>query len=417
MIALVKMSLKLLLRNKGFLFFLIATPVVSVLILGIKMEVTSYSEDFGKRTVLELQDYTERAVYMADTSKCIIKVYDASRSGLSDYVLEQLAGLGIYSVCRADVSNLTEKEVRQAAKKDAFDDRAGMLVYLKKDFDEAVLSGSWEEGIRLYEVLEDERAELFRTDLSELLGRVRQLQKLTGNDTEKLMEMLQDIQKLLPEKELVSIAGKESVQLSHRQMGQQAQMGYAFAIITLGFLFCGVCVAHSVIRERDNKVLTRILMTKTGSGKYFASKFLLALFISILQTLVLAVCLCFIPDLDVGINMLSLLLMILMLGLIFSVLSLLTGVIIGDIMSSNYAVFTIWTISSLLSGLYFPLDNTTKVLKVISYLMPQRWFMEASKLLLAGDKGAYSMILYITAAYLIVFISVGSVGIKMKRYE
>lgn len=63
-----------------------------------------------------------------------------------------------------------------------------------------------------------------------------------------------------------------------------------------------------------------------------------------------------------------------------------TGVVLGDIMSSNYAVFAIWSISALLSGLYFPLDDTTKALKTLSYLMPQRWFMDASELLLAETK-------------------------------
>ena len=86
-------------------------------------------------------------------------------------------------------------------------------------------------------------------------------------------------------------------------------------------------------------------------------------------------------------------------------------------MSSNYAVFAIWSISAMLAGLYFPLDDTTKALKTLSYLMPQRWFMDASELLLVGDKGAYSMVLCITVAYLITIISIGSVGLKIKRHE
>ena len=84
---------------------------------------------------------------------------------------------------------------------------------------------------------------------------------------------------------------------------------------------------------------------------------------------------------------------------------------------SNYAIFSIWSISALLAGLYFPLDNTTKLLKTLSYLMPQKWFMDAAKLLLSGDNSAFSMIICITVAYLIVIISVGGVGLKIKRYE
>ena len=417
MITLVKMSLKLLLRNKGFLFFLIVTPILSTVILSIKMDHTVYSDNSDKELVIELSDYVEKAVYVGDTSACIIKVYDASNSELSEYVLNQMAGTGMFSVCRADVSGLTEEEIDDAAKRDAFDDRAGMLLYLKDDFDEAVLSGNWEQGIKLYAVSEDERQEIFVTELTELLGRIKQVQTIVGDDVTVMLEMLTEIEDELLEKEIVNFAGKEAIELTEKQINQRTQIGYAFAFITLGFLFCGVCVAHSVIEEQNNKVFTRVLLTKLSGRDYFISKFAVAIVISLMQTIVLAICLSFIPGLDVGMCMISFLFIIFLLGLIFGTLSLLIGVILGDVMSSNYAVFAIWSISALLAGLYFPLDDTTKALKTLSYLMPQRWFMDASELLLVGDKSAYSVVLCVTVAYLIVIISVGGVGLKIKGYE
>ncbi len=417
MIALVKMNFKLLLRNKGFLFFLIATPILSAIILSIKMEYTIYSDNSDKELVIELRDSAEKAVYVGDTSKCIIKVYDASNSELSEYVLKQMTKLGIFSICRADVSGVTKEEIDEMAKRDAFDDRAGMLLYLGADFDKAVLSGKWEQGIKLYDVSADERKKLFITELTDVFTRIKQVQTIAGDDGTVMRKMLTEIENELPQKEVVNFSGKESIELTERQINQRNQIGYAFAIITLGFLFCGVCVAHSVIEEQNNRVFTRVLLTKLSDRDYFISKFMIAFVISLMQTIVLAICLFLVPALDVGINRISFLFIIFLLGLIFCVLSLLIGIILGDVMSSNYAVFAIWSISALLAGLYFPLDNTTKALKTLSYLMPQRWFMDASELLLVGDKSAYSMVLCVTAAYLIVIISVGSVGIKIKRYE
>ena len=417
MISLIKMSLKLLLRNKGFLFFLLVTPALSAFILSLKMEHTVYNAETEKAVVLELEDNTKKAVYVGNTSACIIKVYDGSKSELSEYVLNQMAANGMFSICRCDVSDLTEEEVAEIAEKDAFDDRAGMLLYLKKDFDEAVLNNKWEQGFQLYVVSEDERHELFQTELTDLLERIKQVQMIVGNDIPVMLEMITDIQDNMLKKEVVNLAGKEEIALTEQQVNQRTQIGYAFAFITLGFLFCGVCVAHSVIEEQNNKVFTRVMLTKLSRRDYFLSKFVVAFFISVLQTLVLAVCLSLIQGLDVGISMISFLLVIFLLGLIFSTLSLLLGVILGDVMSSNYAVFSIWSISGLLAGLYFPLDDTTKALKTLSYLMPQRWFMKASELLLIGDKSAYSMLLCVTVAYLIVIISVGGVGLKIKRYE
>lgn len=417
MIELVKISLKLLLRNKGFLFFLLATPALSAFILSVKMDHAIYADDSNKEVILELKDCTDKAVYTGDTSACIIKAYDASNSELSEYVLNQMAATGMFSVCRADASNLTEDEVEEIAKKDAFDDRSGMLLYLKVDFDEAVLDGAWEQSVQLYVVSEDERQELFVTELTDLFARIKQVQSFTGNDITAILEMLTDIQDKLPEKRIVNLAGREELALTEQQINQRTQIGYAFAFITLGFLFCGVCVAHSVIEEQNNKVFTRIMLTKLSSRDYFISKFVVAVIISVMQTLVLAVCLSFIRGLDVGMSGVSFLVVIFLLGLIFGTVSLLLGVILGDVMSSNYAVFAIWSISALLAGLYFPLDTTTKALKALSYLMPQRWFMDASELLLVGDKSAYSMLLCVTAAYLIIIISVGGVGLKVKYHK
>lgn len=417
MIALVKSSIKLLLRNKGFLFFLIVTPILSTLILSIKMDHAVYSDPSDERVILELKDPDDRAVYVGDTSACIIKVYDASSSELSEYVLNQMAGLGMFSICRADVRGMTEEEIEECAGRDAFDDRAGMLIYLKEDFDEAVLAGDYAPGMQLYDVSNDERQELFTEELAELLSRIKQVQGVAGNDPSAIMETLTGVQNHLPKKEVVHFARKEDVALTNQQVDQRTQIGYAFAFITLGFLFCGVCVAHSVIEEQNNKVFTRIMLTKTKHRDYFAAKFIVAFAISLMQTAVLGICLFLMPGLDVGMSMGNFLMIIFLLGFIFSTLSLLLGVVIGDVMSSNYAVFAVWSISALLAGLYFPLDHTTKTLKTLSYLMPQKWFMDASELLLTGDKSAYSMVLCVTAAYLIVIISVGGVGLKIKRYE
>lgn len=417
MISLVKMNLKLLLRNKGLLFFLLITPAVSAIILSLKTNHTIYQDTEGGALILELEDTADRAVYVGNTSACIIKVYDASKTGLSEYVLNEMAESGMFSICRCDVSGLTEEEVEEIAKRDAFDDRAGMMLYIKEDFDEAVLEGAWERGIQLYAVSEDDRQELFVSELAGLLGRIKQVQGLIGSDIPAILETLSGIRQNMPEKRVVNLVGREEVVLTEMQINQRTQIGYAFAIITLGFLFCGVYVAHSVIEEKNNSVFTRIMLTKISNREYFLSKFAVAFIICVLQTMVLTVCLSFIPGLDIGMSVVSFSFVIFLLGLIFSSLSFLLGVILGDAMSANYAAFSIWSISALLAGLYFPLDDTTRALKAISYLMPQKWFMDASELLLIGDKNAYSVLLCVTAAYLIVVISVGGVGLKIKRYE
>lgn len=417
-LTLLKMNIRLLLRNKGFLFFLCVTPIVSTIILGLKTgDSVNFEEEGARSRILELKDITARAVYAGDTTALIVKVYDASGTELSEYVLEELTKSGMYSVCRADVSGMAGEAVTEQAKKDAFDDRAGVLLYLKPDFDRGVLEGNLEEALLTYMVSEDERLELFDEELTEELSQLHSLAASTGMDAEEITEFLKEMEEQLPKKEVVSLSGKKDIALTAEQTACRDRIGYAFAIITLGFLFCGVCVAHTVIEEQENKVYTRIMLSGIGRQTYLGAKLVMALMISVLQTVILGICLFVAGNTDFGMNQFAFLMLIFLLGLIFSMVSLSMGILIGDVMSANYAVFALWSISALLAGLYFPLDSTSAILKAISYLMPQKWFLRAAELLFVGDKSVYSMVICITAAYLIVILSVSGVGLKIRRAD
>lgn len=414
---LLKMNIKLLLRNKAFLFFLCLTPIVAVAVLNLKTESTLYEEKKERTNLIELDECSDNAVYVGDTSAFIIKVYDASNTELSEYVLQGLAQSGMFSVCRCDVSAMTEEEVVEQAKRDAFDDRAGALLYMKKDFEQSVLHGDYAGAIQIYDVSDDERWELFEADLSAILAQIHQLSAKMGVDSVKVLETLNAMKEAMPEKDVISFSGKEDIALTSEQSACRDRIGYAFAIITLGFLFCGVCVAHTVIQEQENKVYTRLMLSKLSQPEYLCSKLAMTVMISMVQTLILGIYMFIAKDMDFGINKLSFLVIIFFLGLLFSVISFVVGVLLGDVMSSNYAVFSVWSISALLAGLYFPLDNTSAALRTLSYLMPQRWFLKAAERLLVGDKNVFSMVICITIAYLVVFMSIGSIGLKAKRTE
>lgn len=416
-VSLLKMNMRILLRNKAFLFFLCLTPIIAVIILSLKTESTLYEEKEERTSVIELEDCTKKAVYKGDTYAFIIKVYDASHTELSEYVLKSLASSGMFSVCRCDVSDMSEEEVHEQIKKDAFDDRAGVLVYLKENFDACVMEAQYDGAIQIFDVSDDDRIELFETELTDLLVQLHQLAGSNGIEQHQIPEILNQINDAIPQKQVVNFNGKEEVALTKQQSAHKDHIGYALAILTLGCLFCGVFVAHTVIEEQNNKVYTRMMLSQLTQMEYMLSKLVISVIITIMQTLILAVCIFVVKDIDFGINKLSFLVIIFLIGLIFSVLSFVIGVLVGDVMSSNYAVYIVWTISALLSGLYFPLGDTSKALKALSYLMPQRWFMRASEMLFVEDKGAYPMVLYVTVAYLVIIMSIGIVGLKVRSKE
>lgn len=413
---LLKINGKLLLRNKGFLFFLLITPIVSVIIMNLHVNLSFYEEEQKER---EIQEFSgeDKVVYLNNWSDYAVKVYDGAGTELSEYVLEKMADSGMFSIYRMDAGDMTEAEVQKQAEQDAMNDRMGTILYVKPDFDENVMEGNWEEAFLFYQVSEDERWELWEDSFSGELSAIYQAAQGTGGSKAQVLTVLQGIRENLPEQEIISLEGKDSVTLSAEQSSKKGLAGYAYAIITLGFLFCGVCIAYTVIEERENKVYTRIMLSKVGRYEYLLSKLVMSVLISVLQTMVMAVCMFVAGDTDFGISKPDFLLFIFLLGLMFSLLSMCAGILIGDVMGANYAVFAVWSISALLAGLYFPIDTASGAIKAISYLMPQRWFLKGTEMLMVGDKSAYSMVACVTCAYLIVILSIGVVGLKLKESD
>ncbi len=421
MIAVIKSTFKLMLRNKIFLFFLLIVPVVTTVILSIKTNEPQVTVSDSDASIIELADCTERSVYYSkegsNTYAFSIKVYDAADSELSEYALSQLAKNGMFVVCRADVSDMTEEEVISQAEYDAFMDRAGCLLYIKNDFDKAVINGNIEDAMEIFVVSDDDRLELMELELSDILGQIQSAQAVCGEDVDAVLGMLKTIADNMPEKVTKNLASESGIDLTAKQDEQSELMGYASSFCIMGFMFAGLYIAHTIIEEKNNKVYTRMMLSKVGTGKYFFAKLIAMLMINVLQAIVLAVCLSTMITADFGLSVADIMIILFPQGLIFSVLGMVLGVLVGDVVSSNYVIYAVWTISSMLAGSWFTMDSATDVIKAVSSVMPQRRFIDAANMLITGDKSGYLVVLLTVAAYLLVIISLGCVGLKMQKQE
>ena len=409
--SLVKTSIKLLFRTKAFWFFLILMPILSTLILKIKFDSSAAYLDNMEEKINELESDDSKVAYYGGKGEYVVKVYDASHSDTSEYVLNKLAKSGLILVCRADISDkkLANDYIDKRIKKDGYEDRMGVAIYIHQDFNERAAEGKAEDAVSVYVLSDDERTEALENELKFQLARV--------NSACGKMDTLEMGDDLLPEKELVSVAGGNGRNLTIKQTNQKTQMGYAFAFMTLGYVFCGIFVAHSAIKEQKNGVYTRISLTKASTLKYFASKFVTTFIISLMIAIVVSLCSIVLDTNDLGMSKLTYILIIFMQGLIFSSVSMLIGILLGDVMSANVAAFCTWCFSALLSGLYFPLNYTSTALKVMSFMMPQKWFLEGTEMIFVGDNKALPMLICITVAYIAVSVSLGSLGLKMRRTD
>ena len=399
---LIKTSLKLLFRTKLLWLFLILMPLLSTFIMKNKVEYSAYLED--EKNMIELGGADEKVSYNGAKGAYAVKVYDASMSQMSDKLLRNIADAGMFIICRADVSDLTVDDayIKERVEFDGYEDRMGAAMFISDDFDEKVRTGSYYDALTLYILSDDKRGEALESELR------YQLCMISDPEASKMID-------IIPQKKVGTVAGSLERNLTIEQNNQKSQMGYAFSFMTLGFVFCGFFVAYNSITEQKNGVLTRINLTKMTTLKYFLSKFVSLFIITVVMTLVMAVCSLLLNMEDLGMSRWEFVGMIFMMGLIFSALSMFIGMLMGDVMGASVAAFGLWCTSGLFGGVYFPLTHTSSTLKTISFMMPQKWFLEGTEMIYVGDSHAFLMLICITLAYLAVVISLGSLGLKVKN--
>lgn len=415
MTSIIKSTLKLLFRNIIFWIFLIIMPVLSMLMLRLQAENFGLRDVSEREEIIEINEADERVGYFGGGGKYVIKVYDASCSELSEYMLGCLAESGMITVVRVKTPDITEAEVTDHVNFDGYNDFVGSDLYLNKDFDKYVLNGDADKALTVYILSDDERFELLENEIRMFMGQVSNALFMGSED--EIINNLDTLRDFLPAKETVLLDGTAGRALTNKQLDQKALMGYAFAFLTLGFVFGGVLIAYSVIRERKDMVLTRVKLSLLTDAQYFAAKFICGGIVSFLFAIVTSVITLSIDSDKLGMSRIGFFSMIFLLGLIFCSLSLMIGILFDDVMSATVSAFILWTLSSLLSGLYFSLDAAGDAIKTMSYLMPSKWFLDATEMMMLGDNKVYFMILCVTAAYLIVTLGLGSIGIKIRNHE
>ena len=297
---------------------------------------------------------------------------------------------------------------------DGHEDRMGSALYIPADFDQKIMDGKYDEALKLYVLSDDARTEALENEIKLQLSRMNTNGAYISDPVE-LTESLKKLDEMNPDKEVVAVSTGKSRDLTPEQINQKAQMGYAFSFLTLGFVFAGFFVANGAIKEQKNGVYTRVTLSKTNTLTYFVSKFVSTVLVSILMTVIVGICSFMLDMNDVGMNRVTFMIVIFMMGLIFSSLSMFIAMMLNDVFSASIASFTIWCMSSLFSGLYFPLDDASNGIKVLSSLMPQKWFMDGTEMIFIGDNKAFGMLICITVAYLAVTLSLGGIGLKVRR--
>jgi ABC-2 type transport system permease protein len=413
-LTMLKLNLKLLLRNKGYLSFLIILPIISVIMLNVENS-SIVDDQEGIYTIHELEKESELILNVVNT-KLSVKVYDCSNTQLSDYIIEELAKTGSYLIYRYRGETMDREEVKEKALNSANHNVIGAVIYIPESFENEILSNAENSAIVL-KATEDGRISLLESNLDSYLQSLYRYAAVTKFDKAALEALLYTSNENEMEKNIVSIEVGDKLNLTKQQQDHGTSIGYSLAFLTIGFLFSGVFIAATVVEERQNRVYNRIVLSLASLGNYGLIKLVMTFITVLLQTGIIGIAIKLLVKTEFGISFGSYLFFVFCLGLIFNLFSVVIGVLTNNVLTSNYIAFLVWCLSALLAGLYFPLDGASGWWAKISLLMPQRWVIKAAELLMAGKSGVYSMYVLVVISYIIVIMSVGLMGIAIRRKE
>ena len=183
MIILLKTTLKLLFRNKGFWFFMLLAPTLSILMLSLKVaDNTLYTADTYKTEVITLDDMNDKVAYYNNgIGMLVIKVYDASGSDLAGYFLDSLSKNGMFKLLRADAKGMDDEAFRERLKTDGYDDRMNAAVFIRESFDEEMKNKHSENAFEIDLLSDDGRNALFETEAKNISKKI-----MSAYDTVKI---------------------------------------------------------------------------------------------------------------------------------------------------------------------------------------------------------------------------------------
>lgn len=409
----IKINLKLLLRNKGYLCFLILLPVLSVLLLNIRAFANSDQE---KSSIIYDISKEDEMVDSLVNEKLNIRVFDYSKSELSAYIIKELSKTGAYRIYRYEGAPVGIDKAREKAINAANHNVIGAVIYIPDTFEKQILNKKAAD-IVIFKVAEDGRTALLENNLKVYLKSICQYAAETDYKKGALKELLKTSEKNEISKEVINLELGNKLNLDARQKSKSFCIGYSLSILTIAFLFGGIFIAGIIVEERQNRVYNRVIISKTSLGEYASAKLFMVLLTVLIQTGVMAAAIKLFGKSDFGIPYISYIFLVFCLGLIFNLISVVTGVLTNNVISSCYIAFFIWCFSDLFAGLYFPLDAASKWWIRTCTLMPQRWVVKSAEMIMVGKSGVYSMFLFAVLGYLVIILSVGMIGIKMRRKE
>lgn len=410
LLKMVKANLKLLIRSTGFLICLLLIPIGAASILMVQQtEPSNYEPD---TKIVEVEENAS-IVSMSSIPMEIVAI-DASQSESSELFLNSLSRGNIIAVNRYKTSETEREGIDLLAK--SFYERGSVVavIYLPADFDNRISSGS-SPVLDVIKGREDGRINLVSSIIDQnitIMLRCAEVAKSNG----ELADLVEKAMDGIPEVQVAAVADSGKA-LSPKQQNSLSNIGYSIAILTFSFMLTGCFIANLVITERDNQTLLRVNMSGSSVMLYLLAKAITAIIMSAVQAGITCLAILLLIGTDIGIPFASYILFVTAMGLIFNLLCVALSMFSKNIPGVVYSAIGVWTFTNILSKVYFNFATFHGWMERLSKVMPQRWVMICSEMLMKNQSDAYTVFFAVFISYLLLIVTAGCVGAKLQIAE
>lgn len=181
-------------------------------------------------------------------------------------------------------------------------------------------------------------------------------------------------------------------------------------------LICAMMTSVSIVREKETGTMEILLVSPLRPVTIILSKAAPYLVISILNVISILVLSYFVLDVPVA----GSLVLIMSLSIVFTFSALALGLLISSITKTQQTAMLASTVglmlpSMLLSGLIFPIESMPAILRVISCIIPARWFIEALRDVMIKGLGLESIWMQFSILLLMTFVLLAASIKKFKN--
>ncbi len=386
LMVLIRMALRLCLRNKLVVISMIIFPVLSTFLIAINMG----------------------GLGSSGFSQSKLVVYAPVSSVYSETVIHSLQ-----STSAINVVQLTTKEAgsnyMSVFRNDANAGEANLFLYIPANVGSRIHQGS-RESLILYDTGNDQRSGLVKSVLAQILTRLKTFDSLSRGNAIQLAFMLKAADASAIQGTAVSAFGVAGAQNPRKAETFSLVIGFFSWFAIWGSSYA----VTTIMREKQLKVYLRILLAGTGVVRYLSSKFIISALIGIVQVALMLISFKYVVHADYMIHLWQL--GLLLFGFILGAISLNFAIVSFCVKEQHVTLVSIIVINvmAMISGSYWPYEFMPQWMRSVAYFTPQRWIIYTIGRILVHDANALLEYGLVTLGFIALFASIALLGFRYR---